>query len=48
MTAIQIVAINIDWIGDQDSDGFTSIDSSANLVYITIEATQTLVQPQYL
>ena len=32
------VAINIDWIGDQDSDGFTSIDSSANLAYVSIES----------
>ena len=32
------VAINIDWIGDQDSDGFTSVDNSTNLAYITIES----------
>ena len=32
------IATNIDWIGDQDSDGFTSIDSSANLAYVSIES----------
>ena len=32
------IATNIDWVGDQNNDGFTSVDTSTNLAYITIES----------
>ena len=32
------VAIDIDWIGDQDNNGFVSIDPNSGTAYITIES----------
>ena len=32
------VATDIQWVGDQDGDGFISIDNSTNLAYITLES----------
>ena len=32
------VAVNIDWIGDQDGNGYTSIDPATGDLYITIES----------
>ena len=38
ITDSNCVAIDIDWIGDQDNNGFVSIDPNSGTAYITIES----------